>query len=266
MELKLGDVEETALIPLAVRANETKRKNARIRDEKAVEIIEMLGIDTAPLDKFITHEGVVARTIMFDKTVKSLLKKYPDAVCLNIGCGLDDRFSRVDNGQIRWFNIDLPDSIEVRQKVFSETERVHMLGADILSDGWTERIPKAKVTIVIAEGLLMYFSKEQVQSLLNRITGAFNKGLLLAELMHPKMMNEKMHDTVKRTNAKFGWGTTSGEELCELDSKLMLIKETSFWEEVKKYSVFGKLGSVLAKNLNNRLAVYKWQNNKKGDQ
>ena len=101
MELKLGDVEETALIPLAVRANETKRKNARIRDEKAVEIIEMLGIDTAPLDKFITHEGVVSRTIMFDKTVKSLLKKYPDAVCLNIGCGLDDRFSRVDNGQIR---------------------------------------------------------------------------------------------------------------------------------------------------------------------
>ena len=48
MELKLGDVEETALIPLAVRANETKRKNARIRDEKAVDIIEMLGIDTAP--------------------------------------------------------------------------------------------------------------------------------------------------------------------------------------------------------------------------
>jgi len=38
MELKLGDVQTTALIPLAVKANETLRKNPRIRDQKAVEI------------------------------------------------------------------------------------------------------------------------------------------------------------------------------------------------------------------------------------
>ena len=39
MELKLGDVQTTALIPLAVKANETLRKKARIKDQKAVEII-----------------------------------------------------------------------------------------------------------------------------------------------------------------------------------------------------------------------------------
>lgn len=59
MDLQLGDVQETALIPLAIRANETKRKNARIHDEKAVEIIDSLEIDTKDLDKFISHEGVV---------------------------------------------------------------------------------------------------------------------------------------------------------------------------------------------------------------
>ena len=42
MDLQLGDVQETALIPLAIRANETERKNARIHDEKAVEIIDTL--------------------------------------------------------------------------------------------------------------------------------------------------------------------------------------------------------------------------------
>lgn len=265
MELKLGDLEETALIPLAIRANETRRKKARIRDESAVRIIEALEIDTKPFDKFFSHEGVVARTIMFDNTVKSLLKKYPDAVCLNVGCGLDDRFSRVDNGQIRWFNIDLPDSIEVRKKVLSETERERMLAADILSDDWTNSIPKANVTIVIAEGLLMYFSREQVRSLLSKITGTFDRGFLLAELMHPKMLNEKRHDTVKNTNAKFGWGTTSGGELCALDTRLALISEISFWEEMKKYTFVGRLGSVLAKNLNNRLAVYKWRSGRKGN-
>jgi hypothetical protein len=32
MELRLGDVQTTALIPLAVKANETLRKNARIKE------------------------------------------------------------------------------------------------------------------------------------------------------------------------------------------------------------------------------------------
>ncbi|MCM1192348.1 MAG: class I SAM-dependent methyltransferase [Acetatifactor muris] len=264
MDLQLGDVQETALIPLAVRANETKRKNARIHDEKAVEIIEALAINTRDMDKFMSHEGVVARTIMFDRTLKKLLEKYPDAVCVNIGCGLDDRFSRVameeghSNGKVRWFNVDLPDSIEVRKKVFTETEREHMLAGDILETGWIKDIPKAEVVIVIAEGLLMYFSKEQVGTVLHNITDSFDRGFLLAELMHPKMMKEKVHDTVKHTNAKFGWGTKTGNDLLELNPKLELIRESSFWDEMKKYTFVGKIGSVVAKNLNNRLAIYRW--------
>ncbi|MEY8324887.1 2-dehydropantoate 2-reductase N-terminal domain-containing protein [Lachnospiraceae bacterium 54-11] len=255
----LGDVQETALIPLAIRANETERKTARIHDNKAVAIIRELDVDTEKLDRFFSHEGVIARTIMFDEAVKKLLRKYPGAVCVNIGCGLDDRFTRVDNGKVRWFHVDLADSIEMRKHFFHETEREHMLAADILRAGWTEQIPKNKVVIVIAEGLFMYFSKEQVQTVLNSITGSFDRGFLLVELMHPKMMNEKKHDTVKNTSAKFGWGTVTGRDLLPLDAKLMLINERSFWEEMKKYSLIGKIGSVVAGKLNNRLAVYRWQ-------
>lgn len=258
MELQLGDVQKTALIPLAVRANETKRENARIHDERAVEIIKTLGVDTKDLDKFFSHEGVVSRTILFDNAVKKLLEKYPDAVCVNLGCGLDDRFSRVDNGRTRWFNVDLPDSIEVRKKVFKETEREHMIAGNVLEREWMENIPKGNVTIVIAEGLLMYFSKEQVGTILRNIAGNLGRGFLLAELMHPKMMNEKRHDTVKHTDAKFGWGTATGKELSELCPEFKLIREQSFWEEMKKYTFVGKLGSVVAKNLNNRFAIYRW--------
>lgn len=257
--IKLGDVQETALIPLAVRTEETKRKNARIHDFMAVRIIDELGIDTKKYDKFFSHEGVVARTLMIDREVKKLLNKYPDALCVNLGCGLDDRFSRIDNGLIQWFNIDLPDSVEVRKKVFAETEREHMLAGNILEDRWTKAIPKGRVTVVIAEGLLMYFSKAQVKKILNSITNSFEKGFILAELMHPKMMKETFHDTVKNTNAKFGWGTKTGGELLLLDPKLTLISERSFWEEMKKYTAVGKIGSVIAPKLNNRLAIYRWQ-------
>jgi hypothetical protein len=36
MELRLGDVQATALILFAVKVNETLRKNARVKDQKAV--------------------------------------------------------------------------------------------------------------------------------------------------------------------------------------------------------------------------------------
>ena len=49
-----------------------------------------------------------------------------------------------------------------------------MLAGDILKTDWIKDIPKADIVIVIAEGLLMYFSKEQVRTILHNITGSFN--------------------------------------------------------------------------------------------
>ena len=64
MQLQIGDIQETALVTLAIRANETDRPNARIKDYKAKEIIETLGVDVRKYDPFMSHVGVVARTIM----------------------------------------------------------------------------------------------------------------------------------------------------------------------------------------------------------
>lgn len=74
MELKLGDVQETALIPLACRASETKRKNPRITDEMAVKIVDSLRIETKKYDKIITHVKAFSekeiRTLRFSKREK----------------------------------------------------------------------------------------------------------------------------------------------------------------------------------------------------
>ena len=73
MNLQFGDVQETALITLAIRASETARPNARIRDEKAQEIIQALGVDVSKFDPFLSHEGVVARTILYRDQLRKLM-------------------------------------------------------------------------------------------------------------------------------------------------------------------------------------------------
>ncbi len=55
MDFTFGDIQETALITLAIRASETARLNPRIRDPKAKEIIDTLGVDVSKYDPFISH-------------------------------------------------------------------------------------------------------------------------------------------------------------------------------------------------------------------
>ena len=259
MDLKFGDIQETALITLAIRASETARPNPRIRDEKAKEIIDALGVDVSKYDPFLSHEGVVARTILFRDTLRDLLQQHPDAVCINLGCGFDDKFSQVDNGTLQWFDVDLPDQIAVRRKVFQDRDRCVMLDGDALDGAWTKALPQADRYIVVLEGVLEYFSKEQVKTCLNMLCDCLPRGFLLAELHSPFLeKHSKHHDAVKHTNASFGWGTKSGEEYLALEPRMTLLSERSYNEEMKKHSIRGKLFALIGKNLNNRLAVYRW--------
>ncbi len=257
-KLSLGDVQETALIPLSNRAMETLRKNPRVKDPVAVKIIQTLGIDTKKYDKTVTHECVIARTIMFDEKVRKIIRKYPNAVCINMGCGMDDRYSRVDNGQIFWFDVDLEDSIEVRRKLFEDTDRRRMISASVLEKEWMENLAASidsdRKIIVIAEGLFMYFSKEENQQILNNLTSVFQKGSLIVELMRPSAMDEKRHET----KAKFGWGTKSGKEFELLDPKMKLISENSFSEQMMKSTVKSRMIGFLIQKFNNRIAVFEW--------
>ncbi len=204
---------------------------------------------------------MIARTIMFDDIVKSFIERYPNALCLNIGCGLDARFNRADNGHILWYDIDLEDTIAVRSKIFENTNRRKMVVGSVLDTEWYKHISEneARKVLVIAEGLLMYFSKEDNQKILNNIVSLSPHGTFVVEMMRPSMMDEKKHDTVKETNAKFGWGTTSGHEFEQLEPKIKLISEHSFSEQMMKSTLINRIIGLVSKKINNRIAVFEWQ-------
>lgn len=265
MELRLGDVQTTALIPLAIKANETLRKDARIKDNKAVEIIRTLKIDTKQYDKFMSHEGVVARTIMLDRQLKGIIQNAPDTVIVNVAAGFDDRFSRMDNGKILWFDLDLPDSIIARRKAFPERERVTMVAGSVLEDDWCGQVKESLAgrkskPVFIAEGLFMYLTLDQIRTFLEVLKNNFPDGGILIAEQNCKMMqkNEKHHDTVKNTNAHFMSGTDSGQEIADLVDGFRLVEEHSFNEEMKKYSIRAKLFALLMPKMNDRWATFKW--------
>ncbi len=260
MDIQFGDIQETALVTLAIRASETARENPRIRDEKAAEIIRTLGVDVSKYDPFLSHEGVVARTIMFADALRALIAEHPDALCINLGCGFDDKFSQVDNGRITWYDVDLPDQIAVRRKVYDDRPRCTMLDGDALDGAWTKALPAAEAVIIVMEGVLEYFTKEQTATCLHMLCDSFEHGWLLAEMNSMFIVkHSKQHDAIKNTNATFKWGTESGEEFVELEPRLQLVEEHSYNEEMRKHTLRGKLfAATVGKKVNNRLATFRW--------
>lgn len=257
--LLFDGVQETMLIPLVIKASETKRSNARIQDAKAVEIVEQLGLDVSKYDKFMSHEGVVARTILFDNALKHYLKEYPKSVCISVGCGFDSRFSRVDNGELIWYDLDFPEVIAARKQFFPEQDRVYLIAKSALDPTWPQEVAKRDRTIILMEGILMYLQEEEVRQLFGIIKDHFHDVIVLAELMPPRSAKgSKYHDTVKSTNATFKWGVRSGKEVEKLCEGLRLVDETSFNREMKKYTFRGKLFAAIpvVRDLNDRLAVF----------
>ena len=93
---------------LYARAKETKKQNAKIKDEIAVELVEKLDYDFSIADKDnAMNYGVIARTIVLDRMVEQYLKKHENTVVVNIACGLDTRCYRMKGKYLRWYNVCL---------------------------------------------------------------------------------------------------------------------------------------------------------------
>lgn len=125
MKITLHGVAETLLITLYIRAKDAMAKHPILNDQKSLAIVEQIEYD---LDKFDNSEAsfyaTLARIRVMDREIKKFIRENPNSQILSIGCGLDTRFERVDNGQIRWYNLDLPEVMEIRKLFFEEHERV----------------------------------------------------------------------------------------------------------------------------------------------
>jgi O-methyltransferase involved in polyketide biosynthesis len=120
---RLGAVQETLFITLAARARETQRKHPVLRDPKAVDLLRSIDYDAAKYGRGAGGVVTVLRTAIIDFWVREFLAAHPAATVAELGTGLNARFERVDNGQVHWLDLDLPDTIELRRKFFADTGR-----------------------------------------------------------------------------------------------------------------------------------------------
>ena len=217
---------ETMLQSFYARAKYSRKKNAKFYDAKAIELVDKIDYDFSKAEKDSTmSNGVIARTIVFDELVKDFINKNPDCTVVNIACGLDTRFYRMDNGRIIWYNVDLPETIEVRDAIYHESGRVSTIGISATDPAWADKVTKRGKMLFIIEGLSMYLTSDENAQMLSIIRDKFDNATVLMECLAKKWVNkEHTEKSIQDTGAKFVFGADTFDDLCKAANGFRCIK------------------------------------------
>lgn len=224
METKNSDnllpISETLFIPLVARATESARDNPIISDAKSVEILKTMNLEDKITDGgTISTLGILSRTKVIDDEVKRILSLDANTTIINLGAGLDTRITRVDNGLLKWVDLDLPDVIQFRRQFFSEDERIQTISKSVLDTTWTQDVHPYENgrVIIIAEGLLMYFPEEDVSKIFTLLANHFQGADMFFDVVHSYFVNKKISST-------FLWGVDNAKDIKKLHPAVELVQ------------------------------------------
>ena len=257
-KIKLSGVSETMLQTIYARAKESRGRGA-IHDAKAEEIIEKLDYDFSLADKDAAmRSGVIARTIVLDKLTKAWLAAHPGAVVVNIACGLDTRNCRM-SGYAHWYNLDLPETMAVREKLLPERGAISQIAMSAM-DNWGSEISEQNAPVlIIIEGLTMYLNAKDVQQIFTVISKRFSQVTVFAETMNPMIVKHFKEKSIDASSAKFTWGVKNGKDLAKLLPDFRFVEEHSLTEGmaafVPIYRLLDKLSTV--RSISNKIIVLK---------
>jgi methyltransferase (TIGR00027 family) len=216
-------ISDTALWVAYFRACETLRPDALFRDPYAERLAGARGFRLAnTLADGNKHEWAwVARTYLFDQFITRAIRDGADLV-VNLAAGLDARPYRMDlPTSIQWVEVDLPEIISYKQEILAEEtprcrlERISLNLTDISArrELFAELKGRAKKVAVASEGLLIYFTSDEVASLARDLAAAENFRTWVMDLASPgqlKLMQRTTGKDLSEAGAAFKFGPAEG--------------------------------------------------------
>jgi O-methyltransferase involved in polyketide biosynthesis len=199
----------------------------------------------------LTRAAWIARSIYFDTKIKQFLGKFPEASIINIGCGLDTTYDRINNNRAVWYEIDFPEVIELRKKYINESPNRIFLPYSVLDKAWHKKIENKSNVFLMIAGVIYYFDELHVRSLFQSIAEAFDKCELVFDYSSTKgvrIANKKViEDGGMDKNAYLKWGTNNIYELEKWNMKMRILENTKMFHDYKrKFPFVKRIGMVIS--------------------
>ncbi len=207
---ELQGVARTLFVPLTCRALESLRPDAILHDPRAVELFNTfsssrnLVLGMSSHDQFFT----AMRARQFDRFARSFLERNPGGLVVDVGCGLDTRFDRLDNGQMTWLGLDLPEVIELSRGFLPDTERRQTLARSMFDLTWLDAAAQMnKPVIFLAEGVFCYFTETEVKAVITALAARFPGAELVFDSLSSFFANisNRTSSVLRETGARVNW-------------------------------------------------------------
>lgn len=219
--MELNNESKTLFIPLLGKAIMSK-DNLFLHDPKAEEIISKIDYDFNSLkqSKWLSMYMSV-RALIIDELCNKYIEEHLNTTIIHLGCGLDSRSLRVNQNFDTWYDIDYENVIDIRKKFYVEDSKHKMIGSSVVDFKWLEEIKTNKNIMVVAEGLTMYLSEEEIKELVTQINNKLGDVHLLFDAYSKKgVRSSKIKNPVNQMNAEVKYGIDNPEKFLQLNNNL----------------------------------------------
>ena len=230
--VQLGRVQETMLVPLYCRAVETRRKRPILKDPKAVEMVASIDWDFQRFGQRWRTAGCAMRSAMFDEWVKVFLSRHPQGTVVEIGAGLNTRFERLDNGAVQWFDLDLPDVVELRRRFFADSDRRKTLACSILDSDWVAAVRQSPGPYCfVAETVFVYLTEQEVEAALAQIARNFPRAVVAFDTVTRRAIEHANKDHEgRKLAARLVWACEEPTEIERWQIGLRLVESLTMMD------------------------------------
>jgi O-methyltransferase involved in polyketide biosynthesis len=242
-------VQSTMLLAIYGRAKASRMFPDIMHDAEAIRIVDGMDYDFTQIDKsYATEYGSLCcllRAKRLDERCIAYLREHPNGTVVNIGSGLDTTFNRVDNGAVRWYNLDLPDAMAFRHKFIPAARRGGDIAKSMFDYTWLDEVKTADGTVfILAGGLFYYFEELRLKELFTRIAEHFPRGELFFDAQSKtavKISNRMVLKTGNKGSEMFFY-VNDVQKLKEWSPRICKVESVPFFGDLRKEKRF-KLSS-----------------------
>jgi O-methyltransferase involved in polyketide biosynthesis len=238
----LSGVSATMLVTLAAKAlAATDAPDLGYVDRRSEQILRELEIDPRRFGLNSSEvRAMVLRSLWFGRTVGGFFEHHPNGLCINLGCGLDASFeasSAADDGRFARVDVDLPDVIALRRRFFAESPCRRLLAADVTDPHLFDAMPwdLGRPAIVIAEGLLYFLRRAQVESMFRALAKAADARRANVEIAFDYASPFGAWIVARRPahrqlGTTFFWTMHNPADLQRIDPRLEVVEDTNVFQ------------------------------------
>jgi len=229
IKVELGDIQRTLFMPVWARAVETKKENPILVDRTALEIIDTVDFDFSQMtDNLaeISQIGWIARCKRYDLIVDKFINDHPKGTVVNIGCGLDTSYERINGNSILWYDLDLPDVIELKRKFQKETEKRRFISSSFLDTDWFNNLEINDNILFISTGVFVYFEELEIRDFVVKVANQFDNCEMFFDVTSPKgleIANQIIQKSGLDSRSFFKWALTDKSILLSWDRRISLL-------------------------------------------